>query len=227
MTHPDELTEAEAWSTVFQAIKRKGGYDPEGAYASLPETVQRAVGSAMYLHELAISENVNWSVEQSLFTKRYREIMEQQRNMDVLPSNVRIYIDKVAEPKPQLTDAQKEEAEQTRQLAERVRRTIEAFHAGEDRDTAETEMIEAVDDTENFKSNSRVGFTERLNRIRSPQMLEDFHIPEEVQQYANETGINLTEIPRETIKAMDLSGDWKNSMEMLIEFYYPQARAST
>ena len=86
--HPNELTEAEAWNMVLIAL-RNGIYGAEEEYDRLPEDVQKAIGSPHYLHDLALQEDVNYSVESSNFYKRYRTVLERKREIDALPSGIR------------------------------------------------------------------------------------------------------------------------------------------
>ena len=74
----NDLTEADAWGFVRKAIGRSGNYELE-EFDKLPETVQRAVGSASVLHAWAMDENFNESVVQSNFLKSYREELRKLR----------------------------------------------------------------------------------------------------------------------------------------------------
>lgn len=72
----DDLNEMMAWELVKRARRRSGYYENE-EFEKLPTIVQRAIGSPAKLHELAISENLNESVESSNFMRAFR--IEKQR----------------------------------------------------------------------------------------------------------------------------------------------------
>lgn len=72
------MTGQEAWSLVMNAM-RNSAYNSEYEFSKLPEAVQRAVGSAERLRQLAITENLNYQVEMSLFVKTYEAKVEQHR----------------------------------------------------------------------------------------------------------------------------------------------------
>ena len=66
-----KLNDSEAWGLVLKAMKNSSyGYAEE--FQKLPEAVQRAVGTAENLKELALTENINLQVESSNFKKTYR-----------------------------------------------------------------------------------------------------------------------------------------------------------
>lgn len=91
--HRDELSEADAWALVAKAI-RNGTYGAEDEFNKLPETVQKAIGSPQYLRDLAMSEDLNTSVESSNFFKRYRVIMERQKNDSAIPEAINAIMEK-------------------------------------------------------------------------------------------------------------------------------------
>lgn len=88
----DDLTEAEAWNMVLRAM-RNGYYHSAEEFERLPEIVQAAVGSADYLRTAAGSEDLNLSVEQSLFSRRYRAIVEERKRYQRMPDIVRLRIE--------------------------------------------------------------------------------------------------------------------------------------
>lgn len=72
------LSEGEAWALVLKAMQRSGYYAEE-EFAKLPEAIQKAVGSPSALKEIAIDENANISVENSIFCRKYRQVLERDR----------------------------------------------------------------------------------------------------------------------------------------------------
>lgn len=86
--HRDDMTEAEAWGLVSKAI-RNGIYNAEEEFKNLPELVQKAVGSADYLRNLAMMEDVNWSVESSNFYRRLKTVSERAREEALIPAKIK------------------------------------------------------------------------------------------------------------------------------------------
>lgn len=74
----DILSEGEAWNLVKRAIQ-DGNYHAEERFAELPETVQRAVGSANMIRAWAQtdSDEVN-SVVMSNFQRNYRTVVHRE-----------------------------------------------------------------------------------------------------------------------------------------------------
>lgn len=109
MTTPEEMTEAEAWGCVVQAL-RNSAYNSAAEFAKLPPAVQRAVGSAVQLREWAMmdSETIN-SVVASNFQRSYKARAKSDREFQALPSSVRGFVAALAEKmgtdKPALTAA--------------------------------------------------------------------------------------------------------------------------
>lgn len=84
----EEMTEGEAWSLVFHAMKNSA-YNSVQEYEKLPKVIQKALGSAENLKEIAIDEEFNLSVESSNFKRSYKNALSQQRNADMLPESLR------------------------------------------------------------------------------------------------------------------------------------------
>ncbi|MDO4649378.1 MAG: replicative helicase loader/inhibitor [Eubacteriales bacterium] len=84
----DNLTATEAWTLVKKAL-RNSNYGSEEEFAKLPEIVQRAVGSAASLRDMAQlpSDTVN-SVEQSHFIRTYNTLVERQSEEAKIPLSV-------------------------------------------------------------------------------------------------------------------------------------------
>lgn len=72
-------TAQEAWSLVQKAMSNSI-YNSQEEFNKLPVNVQRAVGSASRLRELAMTENLNQQVEFSIFAKTYEEVVEESVN---------------------------------------------------------------------------------------------------------------------------------------------------
>ena len=89
LTHPDEPTEAEAWTLVLNAISRSG-YEARDEFDKLPPLVQKVVGSPNQLREwgLMSSETVQ-SVVASNFRKSYNTIREREAAMQKTPPSIR------------------------------------------------------------------------------------------------------------------------------------------
>lgn len=80
LAHPDILTEQDAWALVVKAFGNSL-YGSEVEFKKLPADVQRAIGSPVYLQETALHGNL--SVEEALFSKRYRAVIERRRDSAV------------------------------------------------------------------------------------------------------------------------------------------------
>ncbi len=83
-----EPTEAEYWAMVSKAISN-GSYGAEEEFKKLPEIVQKAIGAPSSLRNLAISEDVNWSVESSNFYKRLKTVQERARQEALIPEKIK------------------------------------------------------------------------------------------------------------------------------------------
>lgn len=94
---PQQMSEMEAWSLVNKAC-RNGSYAATEEFNKLPETVQRAIGSADQLRVWAQmdEETVN-SVVASNFMRAYKTKQAQKKEMDMLPNEVKNYMGAVAE----------------------------------------------------------------------------------------------------------------------------------
>ena len=94
ISKPNELNEMEAWALVSKAI-RNGFYGAESEFARLPELVQKAVGQPSQLRQWAHSdmESIE-TVIQSNFIKTYRTVVKRESEIQRMPSDVRILIEK-------------------------------------------------------------------------------------------------------------------------------------
>jgi hypothetical protein len=84
-----ELTEAEAWALVSKAI-RNGAYHSVEEFEKLPTNVQKAVGSPNQLYIWATDNDYNDSVVMSLFQKNYRNLCNRQKEIRLLPPEMRL-----------------------------------------------------------------------------------------------------------------------------------------
>ena len=86
------LIESYAWSLVRKAIS-DSSYHSEERFNELPETIQKAVGSANQLRIWATAGDFNDGVVQSNFLRSYRHVIETNQKMDILPQNLRNMIE--------------------------------------------------------------------------------------------------------------------------------------
>ena len=87
ITHPQEMTEMEAWDLVRRAITY---YNASEAFANLPLILKKIVGSPNQLREWALIdvETVN-SVIQSNFMRSYKAKVAQEKVYAMLPSSTK------------------------------------------------------------------------------------------------------------------------------------------
>lgn len=87
ITHPQEVTEMEAWDLVRRAITY---YNASEAFANLPLILKKIVGSPNTLREWALMdvETVN-SVIQSNFMRSYKAKVAQEKEYAMLPSSTK------------------------------------------------------------------------------------------------------------------------------------------
>lgn len=87
ITHPQEMTEMEAWDLVRRAITY---YNASEAFANLPLILKKIVGSPNTLREWALMdiETVN-SVIQSNFMRSYKAKVAQEKEYAMLPSSTK------------------------------------------------------------------------------------------------------------------------------------------
>ena len=94
ISQPNELNEMEAWALVSKAI-RNGYYGAETEFAKLPEMVQKAIGQPSQLRQWAHSdmESIE-TVIQSNFMRSYRMVVKREKEVQRMPSDVRMLIEK-------------------------------------------------------------------------------------------------------------------------------------
>ena len=86
------LNESYAWSLVRKAIS-DSSYHSEERFNELPETIQKAVGSANQLRIWATDGDFNDGVVQSNFLRSYRQVIETNQKMEILPQKLRNMIE--------------------------------------------------------------------------------------------------------------------------------------
>ena len=125
------MSELEAWSRVRIAI-RNSNYNAEKEFTRLPRPVQKAIGTAANLKELAaMDEETVESVQQSHFVRTYRAVMEQQKQEEC--AELPTFLQKRRE---ELTGARQQEIEAKAEKAD----TIE--HDEPEKDAVDLEKIE-------------------------------------------------------------------------------------
>ena len=89
ITAPPDMTEAEAWGLVKDAL-RDSLYNAQDRFAALPERIQRLVGSPIQLREWAMDETDRVdTVIASNFQRSYRARVSADREVQMLPACVR------------------------------------------------------------------------------------------------------------------------------------------
>lgn len=82
------MFETEAWAIVSKAI-RNGVYHSADEFDKLPPEIKRAVGTPEQLFIWATDEKYNEQVVSSNFMRSYRQVVEQKKDFEKLPSDVR------------------------------------------------------------------------------------------------------------------------------------------
>jgi len=89
LSHPDELTEAEAWAAVRAAL-RNSAYNATEEFAKLPPLVKRVIGSAAELKAYAMLEEADaLTVFASNFQRGYRTAQSREAAMEKTPPAIR------------------------------------------------------------------------------------------------------------------------------------------
>lgn len=97
LTNKGKLSETEAWALVSKACAN-GLYGYKTEYEKLPPDVQAAVGSAEQLREWAMmDENTLQGVVGSNFMRGFKTVKKREREMSMLPSDVRMLLDGVSQ----------------------------------------------------------------------------------------------------------------------------------
>lgn len=105
----EDLGELEAWSMVRKAIQN-GIYNSVAEYAKLPPVIQKAIGTADNIREMAMMDtDALESVEQSQFVKNYRVQLQRDKQIRNLPPKLQDAIGISLKEVPFLTEKEKEE----------------------------------------------------------------------------------------------------------------------
>ena len=91
---PTLISEQEAWSLVRKALEN-GIYNSQREFDSLPELVQKAVGSANQIHVWASDPDYDEGVISSNFMRSYRTICQRQEEYNRMPKEARLRIDEL------------------------------------------------------------------------------------------------------------------------------------
>ena len=152
MTHPNELSEGDAWNMVRKALGN-GLYGAQEEFDKLPEDVQKAIGSPEWIYAVASDEDANMSVESSNFYKRYRQVMADKRERECMPPAVRKLVEAIAEKKEksevQLLEDQR--AATALEYEERRQKALEEFLNPQDAEPKEKIVTEEKSYTDMLK----------------------------------------------------------------------------
>lgn len=130
ITQPQELSEVEAWTLVRNAISNSG-YNSVEEFAKLPPLVQKAVGLPENLREWAMTENLNHEVVSSNFMRSYKSVLEREKEIAKMPSEVRQLIQNATQGSYSAQIEQKRE-QAIKSLTERKESEIKALEAKEE-----------------------------------------------------------------------------------------------
>jgi hypothetical protein len=83
-----DVTAGEAWDMVLKAIQ-KGGYYALEEFEKLSYEIQKCIGSANTIRNMALDENFNSGVEKSHFIRCYDTMMKRKQESLLLPQNIR------------------------------------------------------------------------------------------------------------------------------------------
>lgn len=97
LSHPDEMSEMEAWGLVSKAIGN-GTYGSEEEFEKLPPVIQRIIGSPSALRDWAqLPADTVESVIQSNFMRSYRAKAASVKEYDMLPESVKSIVGQLTE----------------------------------------------------------------------------------------------------------------------------------
>lgn len=89
LTHPEQLSAAQAWALVSRAASRSA-YRAREEFDKLPPALQQAVGSPNQLRDWALMDAGTFqSVVASNFQRAYRTQLQRQEELALLPPDVR------------------------------------------------------------------------------------------------------------------------------------------
>lgn len=120
---PDEMTEMEAWALINKATKNSAWHSAE-EFEKLPPVLQRLVGSPNQLKDWSqMDEATVQSVVASNFQRSYKARAKHERDYMALPTQVKDFMDQIAESKkmpelPSEADFEQRRQDQLRRLRE-------------------------------------------------------------------------------------------------------------
>lgn len=105
LTHPDELTEAEAWALVQKAM-RNATYNAAEEFSKLPPLLQKVVGSPSNLRDWGSADSdTAVSVIASNFQRGYRTVQAREAAMEKTPLEIRQAFAQLTAPMPEALEA--------------------------------------------------------------------------------------------------------------------------
>ena len=114
LSSPNELSEQEAWALVSKACQN-GYYHSVEEFEKLPEVIQRSIGGPEQLKAWAqMDADTVESVVASNFMRTFRAKQKQQKELDMMPTEVKNYIASVA-GKMSIDCGEKKQIEQLKQ----------------------------------------------------------------------------------------------------------------
>lgn len=103
LKNPNDISEQEAWAMVSKACQN-GYYHSKEEFEKLPEVVQRSIGNPDQLKVWAqMDSSTVESVVASNFMRTFKVKKQQQKELDMMPTEVKQYMAAVAD-KMQMTD---------------------------------------------------------------------------------------------------------------------------
>ena len=97
LSSPQELTEVEAWALVSKACEN-GYYGYNKEFAKLPPEVQRAVGRPEQLRDWSVVDMDTFqTVISSNFMRSYRTSLARERELSMIPADIRAMIQGAAD----------------------------------------------------------------------------------------------------------------------------------
>ena len=100
-----ELTAAEAWQVVWDAITSLRWESPEQEFNKLPYECRRALGSAESLREIAMMDTDSVMIgEKARFMRQYEAIREREKDFTRIPQAVREAAGVAAGERPAIAD---------------------------------------------------------------------------------------------------------------------------
>ena len=99
LTSGGELGELEAWGIVAKAL-RNSTYGSKEEFEMLPSVIKRIVGSPSQLREWGLMDHdTAHSVVASNFQRSYRSILQREREVAMLPPDVKTLVGKISDGK--------------------------------------------------------------------------------------------------------------------------------